>query len=290
LARSPNPSRFHHLLLCCLFVPFALTVLFFFFKSPKADHVALQKYRDRFLNRNNAVVVGVGVEHELFVAEAEAAFAGLPSGSAASNSSKTVYVGGESHVESDGEPLFVLAFESGGLSSRDFLVASVLQEVLGRTPDRLFNKPRPGDGLSSRLNRALGPEAAVVFAESFVSSYSDAGLFGVQVQALSGHENTVLSAVSEELAKLAKSPLAEAELNGAKLRLKHSILKGSEQVDMRAHFFARQALYSDKVLCRSDYVSRIDSINAGEVQQFVAKILKGKRTLVSEGNSANYKN
>ncbi len=236
------------------------------------------------------MIVGVGVEHDLFVAEAEAAFAGLPSGSVAPMAPKTSYVGGDSHVEGEGEPLFVLAFESGGLSSREFLVASVLQEVLGRTPDRLFNKPRPGDGMASRLNRKLSPEAAVIFAESFVTSYSDAGLFGIQAQALSGHENTVLSAVSEELAALSRTPLSEAELNGAKLRLKHNILRGSEQSDLKAHFFARQALFTDKVLCRSDYVNRIDSINASELQQLVAKMLKGKRTLVSEGNSANFKN
>jgi predicted Zn-dependent peptidase len=161
--------------------------------------------------------------------------------------------------------------------------------VLGRTPDRLFNKPRPGDGMASRLNRKLGPEAAVLFAESFVSSYSDSGLFGVQAQALSGHEGSVLSAISRELTALSKTALTEAELNGAKLRLKYSILQGSEQSDMRAHFFARQALFTEKVLCRSDYVARIDSISAKEVQDLVAKMLEGKRTLVSEGNSANYK-
>ena len=120
--------------------------------NASADLESLRNYRNRFLNRNNAVIVGVGVEHEAFVAQAETAFGGLPKGNKAT-SDKSVYVGGETHIENEIQPLFVLAFEGAALSSKEYLVAGVLNEVLGRTPDRLYSKPRPGDGMHSRLNR-----------------------------------------------------------------------------------------------------------------------------------------
>jgi predicted Zn-dependent peptidase len=255
--------------------------------SVPAHSRLLQEYREHYMNRNNAVIVGVGVEHDSFVAQAETAFASLPKGRVA-ESPESVYVGGESHVESSSDPLFVLAFEAAAQSSRDYLTAGVLQEVLGRTPDRLFNKPRPGDGLSTRLNRRLAPEAGVLFAEAFLSGHSDASLFGVQVQALSGEEGNVLAAVIGELASLAKAPLSEAELNGAKLRYKHAVFHNAEPVDMRAHFLARQALFAPKVHCRADYVSQIDSITAKDLQMLVQKMLSGTPTLVSEGNSAKF--
>ncbi len=256
-------------------------------RSVPAHSRILQEYREVFMNRSNAVIVGVGVEHDSFVAQAETAFASLPQGAAA-ESDDAVYVGGETHVEGEGDPLFVLAFEAAPLSSRDFLTAGVLQEVLGRTPDRLFNKPRPGDGMASRLNRRLASEAGVLFAEAFVSGYSDASLFGVHVQALSGEEGNVLGAVLGELAALAKAPLSEAELSGAKLRYKHSVYHNAEPVDMRAHFLARQALYSPKVLCRAEYVRQVDAITGKDVQTLVQKMLAGTPTLVSEGNSAKF--
>ena len=121
-----------------------------------------------------------------------------------------------------------------------------------------------------------------------MSSYSDAGLFGVLVQTTSGQEGDVLRSVYDELAALAQKPLSDAELHGARLRLKQSILLGAEPVDQRAHFYARQALFTDKVLCRTAYAERADAVSAQDVQQFVAKMLKGTPTLVSEGDSANY--
>ncbi len=256
-------------------------------RTVAAHSQTVQEYRDRLMNRNNAVIVGVNVEHDSFVSLVEAAFADLPTGRAA-ESAKSVYVGGESHLEGENDPLFAVAFEGAALGSREFLVAGVLQEVLGRTPDRLFTKPRPGDGMTSRLNRRLASEAGVMFAEAFVSSYSDAGLVGVNVQALSGEEGNVLSAVVGELSSLAKSPLSEAELNGAKLRYKFAIYNEAEAVDMRAHFYARQALHTGKVLCRNDYVAQIDSITAKDLQNLVQKMLSGAPTLVSEGNSAKF--
>jgi predicted Zn-dependent peptidase len=243
---------------------------------------------ETFCKGNNYVIMLIRAVVLSFSKEAEAAFAGLPSGSVP-QSAKTVYIGGESHVESESEPLFVLAYPSGALSSREFLVAGVLQEVLGRTPDRIYNKPRPGDGLNSRLARRLSPEAAVLYADSFVTSYSDGGLFGVQAQALAGNEKDVLKVITDETGSLAKTPLSDAELNGAKLRLKLSILQDAEAVDSRALFYARQALFSGKVLCRNDYTAQIDSVSAKEVQELVQKMQSATPTLVSEGCSANYK-
>lgn len=252
--------------------------------QPDTTEDKLQEYRRQYLNRSNAVIVGVGVDHAQFVAAVEQGFAGLPTGNKAS-AAPSKYVGGESHVEGSDQPLFALAFESGSLSSRDFLAAGVLQQLLGRTPDRLYNKPRPGHGLSSRLNRRLGGEGSVIFADSFVSAYSDAGLFGVFGQALSGHEGAVVEAAATELGSLARNALSDAELQGAKLRLKFAILSGAETVDMKGHFYARQALFSGKVLCRNEYVAQVDSLTAKDIQAAAKKFLSATPTFVTEGNS-----
>ena len=78
-------------------------------------------------------------------------------------------------------------------------------------------------------------------------------------------------------------------LAGAKRRLKRAILAGSETGDLHAHFLARQALFTPKVLDRDAYVAQIDAISVADVKAFVTKAIQAGPTLVSEGSSANYK-
>lgn len=180
---------------------------------------SLRQFSDAFITRANAVVVGVGVEHASFAAAAERVLAGLPAGRKA-ESPAARYVGGETHTESPEQPTVVLGFESAAFGSSGFFAAGVLHQVLGRTPDRFLTKARPGHGLASRLNRKLGGQGAVIFADSFATGYSDTGLFGVVFKTLSGDENAVTQAVVAELLALAEKPLDAAELEGAKRRLK----------------------------------------------------------------------
>jgi predicted Zn-dependent peptidase len=127
----------------------------------------------------------------------------------------------------------------------------------------------------------------VLYAEAFVSAYSDTGLFGFEVETLEGEEGAVLEALAGEIRALVKKPVPEAELAGAKRRLKLNILAGSEESDMRGHFLARQALFTGSVLDRNEYVKQVDGITAADVQAFLKKTVAAP-TLVSEGNSARY--
>ena len=248
----------------------------------------MQNYRNRFLNRKNAVLVGMNVEHEEFVKQAEAALAVLPEGSAASVT-PTKYVGGESHMEVRDHPRFALAFGSGGYnSSKDFFCSAILQEVLGSTANRLYRKPRPGHGLTSRLNKELSGLASVLYAESFATAYSDAGLFGVSAQAISGDEGVVVEKVATQLSALAKTPLADAELQAAKNGVKMSFYERSEDVLDKSRFYARQALYSNQVMSADSYISKIDSISKADVQNAAKKMFSQGVTFVSEGSSNNY--
>ena len=129
--------------------------------------------------------------------------------------------------------------------------------------------------------------AAVLSAESFVTAYSDCGLFGFEVQAIEGEEGAVASQVAAEFKAVEK--ISDSELAGAKRRLKRAILAGSETGDLHAHFLARQALFTPKVLDRDAYVAQIDAISVADVKAFVTKAIQAGPTLVSEGSSANYK-
>lgn len=252
-----------------------------------ADADALHAFRAQFVTRANSVVVGVAVDHDAFVAAADRAFGALPAGTRATPAAATRYVGGETHVEGSDDPLLLLALPSGALGTPAGHAAALLGEVLGRTPDRFTTKPRPGHGLTSRLNRRLGGQGAVVFADAFVRAYSDAGLFGVVVKTLAGHEKAIMQALAAELGSLARAPLADAELLGAKLRLKHSVLAATESAADRARFYAQQALFGSRVLCRNDWVAQIDSLSSADVQAAARAMLAAPPTFLSEGNSSD---
>lgn len=257
-------------------------------RGPNFDgmsELVMKDYRNRFLNRNNAVVVGVNVEHEEFVNLVEQGFSVLPSGDKASPDGAK-YVGGESHAEFQDHPTFAIAFNSAGRNnSKEFFCSSILAEVLGSTASRLYRKPRPGHGLASRLNKEFSGDGNVMHLQSFVSNYCDAGLFGVSGQAISGEEGVVVEKVASQLALLAKNALTDAELNAAKNNVKMSFYETSEEVLDRARFYAHQALYSNEVLSRDDFISKIDSISAKDVQSTAKKMFSEGPTLVSEGNS-----
>jgi predicted Zn-dependent peptidase len=142
-----------------------------------------------------------------------------------------------------------------------------------------------GGSMSSRLFQEIREKRGLAYdVGSYLTSYRDAGIFGVYVATEAAQVNETLGVIKEELARCAAELIGEKELKSAKELLKGNYLLGRESTDNRMTGLARNEIYFGRQITPEEVVSRIDAVQKEEIRALAERIFRpGALTVAALG-------
>jgi len=238
-------------------------------QSMERDTV-LDYMRSHYSGSRMVFAAAGNLEHDQIVKLAEQSFSNLPEKCELERGSPT-YTGGEFRDERDLEQVH-LVLGVNGLSylDDDFYTASVLSTLFG-------------GGMSSRLFQEIREKRGLVYSiYSFLSSYTDGGLFGIYAGTGGDEVKELLPLITDEMAKLADG-ITEDEISRASAQLKASILMSLESTSSRCEQMARQISIYGRPMSVEETVEHIDSVNADGLKKVAERFLSGSMTMTAVG-------
>jgi len=131
-----------------------------------------------------------------------------------------------------------------------------------------------GAGISSRLFQEVREKRGLAYSiYSFMSSYFDAGVWGVYAGVSRKKVREVLELILKEMHSL-KDTLNETELKRAKNQLKGNIILGLELTSSRMNNIARQEIYYGRYYSPKEIMKKIDSITLNQIRELVERLVK----------------
>lgn len=168
-------------------------------------------------------------------------------------------------------------------NSPDQAVQFVMQHLLGSATG--YSAGGPGKGMHCRTMNLLGRHSYIDGASTINSSFSDSGLFGMNIEGAGTHSQDLLGRLVDELNSL-KAPLDEQELNRAKNCAKMSILQAMERTESRLEEIARNFMtFGD--LTFHQYCEKIDAVTSPDINNVASKVMAGKPTMLVTGGAIN---
>lgn len=181
------------------------------------------------------------------------------------------YTGGDFRETRDIEQVHVmLGFEGVTYTDDDFYAASVLSALFG-------------GGMSSRLFQEIREKRGLVYSVySFLSAYSDTGIFGIYAGTGEEEAGELLPVVCDEIGKMSDLVSAE-ELSRAKAQLKSSVLMSLESTSARAEQLARQMTVFGRPIPTAETVEKIEAVDEAAIQRIARRIFTSAPTLAALG-------
>ena len=143
-----------------------------------------------------------------------------------------------------------------------------------RYPAHLLNLAL-GGGMSSRLFQEIRERRGKAYTVySFLSSYLDAGYFGVYVGTSAEWVREVVEVIRAELARAARDGLSVAELARVKQQMKGSMLLGLETSDSRMSRIAKNEIYFGRNVPIEEVAARIDAVQNDEVVSVAQRLFR----------------
>ncbi|HWP34143.1 MAG TPA: pitrilysin family protein [Thermodesulfobacteriota bacterium] len=131
-----------------------------------------------------------------------------------------------------------------------------------------------GGGMSSRLFQEIREKRGLAYSVySFLTTYANAGQFGVY--AGTGPENVaqVIELILTELRAVKENSVTAAELESAKEQLKGSFLLSLESTDARMDRLAKNEIYYGRHFDVAEVVAEIDRVTLDDLHALAAEIL-----------------
>jgi len=143
-----------------------------------------------------------------------------------------------------------------------------------RYPAHLLNLAL-GGGMSSRLFQEIRERRGKAYTVySFLSSYLDAGYFGVYVGTSAEWVREVVNVIREELARVARDGLGAAELSRVKQQMKGSMLLGLETSDSRMSRIAKNEIYFGRDVPMEEVAARIDAVPNDQIVSVAQRLFR----------------
>ena len=217
------------------------------------------------------VVAAAGrIAHDRLADLTREAFAGLPA-FAAEPVETARYRGGEYRGERDLEQVqVVMGFPGLSFDDPDFYVGSVLSTLFG-------------GGMSSRLFQEAREKRGLCYSiYSFLSCYSDNGLFAIHAGTGEDDAADLLQVICEETRQVMRS-VSEAEVARARAQLKASIMMSLESTSSRCEQAARQVMVYGRPLTVAEVIARIEAVDVERAVATARRLFAGPVTLASLG-------
>ena len=144
-----------------------------------------------------------------------------------------------------------------------------------------------GGGMSSRLFQQVREKRGLAYSvSSFLSSYSDAGMFGIYAATSADKKDELIEVLNKETRKLLQG-VSEKELTRAKNQQKAALLMRRESVTAVAEWIGRHVQDFDEYRTGKQLAARVDAVSLDHISQISAKIFaKPKVALATLGPSA----
>jgi predicted Zn-dependent peptidase len=210
-----------------------------------------------------------GVDHDALVRAAASRFGGFPPGPPIEIAPAHPSPRGKALLEKDTHQThLVLGVEGVAMPDPRRYAMRLLDIILGR-------------GASSRLHRALRNERGLVYAVSSVAmSYADRGYLAVYTSCSPETAGIVGGVVFDELDRIRREGVSEAELARAKMIYEGSLARNFETVLSLASIIGIEELLN-RIEPFPDSVARIRELGTEEVRRVAAETLKPEEVAIA---------
>lgn len=181
------------------------------------------------------------------------------------------YAGGDFREHRALEQVHILlGFNGVSLCDPDYYTASVLSTLLG-------------GGMSSRLFQEIRERRGLAYAiYSFVSSYSDGGLFGVYAGTGETEVTELLSVVCDQLTAL-RQDVGVGEIARARAQLKAALLMSRESTGARCEQLAQQILTYGHPIPLKELIDKVEAVDTTAVEGLANRLFVSRPTLAAVG-------
>ena len=144
-----------------------------------------------------------------------------------------------------------------------------------------------GGGMTSRLFQEIREKRGLAYSiYSFVSSYSDSGLFGIYAGTSVDKSQDILPLIELELRRVV-TKIDTEEIQRVQAQLKASILMSIESPSNRCEQQARQLSLHGRQIPITEALEKIESLQICDIKEIAEKTFSSKPTLVSIGPVSN---
>ena len=214
------------------------------------------------------------IEHERLVELVAEAFAELTAGETLTSDAPVYSAGDLRQVRALEQAHLILGLEAIGYRDPDYYAASIFATLFG-------------GGMSSRLFQEVREERGLAYSVfSFLSGYSDTGLFGVYAGTGELEAQEVVPLICGLLTE-AGEEVREAEIDRARNQIKASILMGRERTSNRCEHLANQLLTYGRALSVEEIVARLDAVDRAAIGRVTERFLASTPTLIALGPVGN---
>jgi predicted Zn-dependent peptidase len=226
---------------------------------------------DRFHGGNMVFSAAGYLDHDKFVEAVAGKFSPLPSGRAleelsAPEPSARIILRNKKSLE---QVQICLGVPAPPVADETRYATSILNTVLG-------------GGMSSRLFQNIREERGLAYSVySDMSPYRDTGNLCVYAGTSAGKALEVVDLILAEFRNLKQSPISEEELTRAKDQLKGNILMSLESSNARMANLARQEMYFHQFFSADEIITRIEQVNAEQVQTMAQRLFEPERIAVT---------
>lgn len=132
-----------------------------------------------------------------------------------------------------------------------------------------------GGGMSSRLFSEVREKRGLAYSiYAAAASFQDAGDFSIHAGLAKDKVELGVKTVMQELGKMARSGVTDAELKRAKAYIEGKLVLGLEGTHELAEFYAKQELLRGEIHSVEDKVESIKSVTAEDVMKVAKKLLR----------------
>ncbi len=232
---------------------------------------ALRRYMRSRYDPGRLIFSAAGaIEHKRLVDLVAEAFAGQVKGDDLSSDVPVYTAGDLRQVRALEQAHVILGLEAIGYRDPDYYAASIFTTLFG-------------GGMSSRLFQEIREQRGLAYSVfSFLSGYSDTGLFGVYAGTGEAEARDVVSLVCDLLGDVGES-LRDEEIDRARNQIKAGILMGRERTSNRCEHLANQILTYGRPLAVKEIVQQLDAVDRAAIRRVAARLLASAPTLIALG-------
>ncbi|GCE99592.1 mitochondrial-processing peptidase subunit alpha [Zygosaccharomyces mellis] len=252
---------------------------------PSISKYYLADYRNKLYNPENTVAAFVGVPHEQALEYTDKHLGDWKSSHPPITKAPAVYQGGETCVPP--APVFgnlpelyhiQIGFESYPIDHPDIYAVATLQTLLGGGGS--FSAGGPGKGMYSRLyTHVLNQFFFIENCVAFNHSYSDSGIFGINVSCIPQAAAYVVDVIARQFSNLFADKnfqLTEEEVSRAKNQLKSSLLMNLESKLVELEDMGRQVQLNGKKVSVGEMIANIEKLTPNDIKRVAETIFTGK--------------
>jgi predicted Zn-dependent peptidase len=242
-------------------------------KVSSLDRNTLMQFKTDFYTGENTIVAAAGkVDHDHVVSLFEKGLKDLPAGRGHSWQKATRSPSEAVVVESDLEQVHVcLGVEGPSKTDERRHAGYILNTILG-------------GGWSSRLSQEIREKRGLAYTVySFMSSFSDTGMFGVHAGCDPGRLEEMLSVMGKETFSLA-SNITEEDIRSAKNQLRGNLILAMESSDARMNRLAKDEYYFGRHVPVDEVLDQLEAVTAEQLTEIAEEILnRGLFSIIALG-------